>query len=239
MLKSDYDTLMKKSKELAVVQSAESIIGWDMETMMPPKAIKLRSEQFSLLSTIEHKMSTDQEIGSSLAEIVSHKDYAKLTEEQERNIYLIKKRYDEQTKLPEQLVAAIAKQQALTIDIWKKAKAAKRYAMFQPELEKLFELEKKAAEILKDVKKTKTPYDALIDIYEPKMTAADITKIFDQLKAGLVTLIQKCETAPKRPDMRILKHKVPTETQRNIAKELAQFVGYDVTSKEAGGRIEG
>ena len=237
-LKSDYDTLMKKSKELAVLQSAESIIGWDMETMMPPKAIKLRSEQFSLLSTIEHKMSTDPEIGSSLAEIVSHKDYAKLTEEQKRNIYLIKKRYDEQTKLPEQLVAAIAKQQALTIDIWKKAKAAKRFAMFQPELEKLFDLEKKAAEILKGVKKTKTSYDALIDIYEPKMTAADITKIFDELKAGLVTLIRKCETAPKQPDMRILKHKVPTETQRKIAKELAHFVGYDVTSKEAGGRID-
>src|SRR4030067_3394282 len=176
-LKSDYATLMKNSQEPPILQCAESISGWDMETMMPPKAIKLRSEQFSLLSTIEHKMSTDPEIGSSLAKIASHKDYAKLTEEQKRNIYLIKKRYDEQTKLPEQLVAAIAKQQALTIDIWKKAKAAKRYAMFQPELEQLFDLEKKAAEILKDVKKTNTSYDALIDIYEPKITPADITNI--------------------------------------------------------------
>ena len=236
--KANYETLMKKSKELAVLQSAESIIGWDMETMMPPKAIALRSEQFSLLSTIEHKMSTEPEIGNLLDKIMHHRDYSKLNEPQKRNVYLIKKHYDEQTKLPEQLVAQIAKQQALTIDIWKKAKAAKNYAMFRPELEKMVELEKKAADILKQVKKTKTPYDALIDIYEPKMTTANITKIFDQLRVGLVSLIKKCENASKQPDMSILKRKVPVETQRKISKDLVQFVGYDVTSKEAGGRID-
>ena len=108
--KANYETLMKKSKELAVLQSAESIIGWDMETMMPPKAIALRSEQFSLLSTIEHKMSTEPEIGNLLGKIMHHRDYSQLKEPQKRNVYLIKKHYDEQTKLPEQLVAQIAKQ---------------------------------------------------------------------------------------------------------------------------------
>jgi carboxypeptidase Taq len=237
-LKSYYDMLMRKSKDLAVLQSTESIMGWDMETMMPPKAIKLRSEEFSLLSTIDHRMSTDPETGSLLKKTTHAPGYGKMTEEEKRNVYLIKKRYDEQTKLPEELVAAIAKQQALTVDIWKKAKAAKKYAMFRPELEKMFELEKKAASILKKVKKTKTPYDALIDIYEPKMTTANITKIFDELKAGLVSLIKKCEDAPKQPDISVLNRKIPIETQRKIAKELAQFVGYDVTSKKAGGRID-
>ena len=237
-LSTSYKKLMERVKDLTILQSAESIVGWDMETMMPPKGINLKSQQFALLSTIEHKMITDPEIGSLLGKITRKREYDKLDSVQKRNVYLIKKRYDEQTKLPEKLVAEIAKQSALTTDIWKKAKAAKNYPMFRPELEKLIELQKKAANILMDVKKTATPYDALIDMHEPNMTAKTITKIFNELREGLVSLLKKCETAPKQPDPNILKRRIPVDTQRKIAKALAEFVTYDVTSKQSGGRID-
>jgi carboxypeptidase Taq len=235
---SSYKKLTEKVKDLLTLQSAISIIHWDMETMMPPKAITLRSQQLALLSRIEHRMSTDPEIGKLLEEIMRPLEYEKLDVVQKRNVYLIKKQYDEQTKLPEELVAEIAKQQAITVDVWKKAKAAKNFAMFKPELEKLVELEKKAAEILMKVKETATPYDALIDIFEPKMTTKTITKVFNELREGLVSLLKKCESAPKQPDISILKRKVPIHLQRKIAKALAEVVGYDIESREAGGRID-
>ncbi|MEM2119341.1 MAG: hypothetical protein QW840_04385, partial [Candidatus Bathyarchaeia archaeon] len=237
-LLSNYGKLMEKFKEITIVQTIESIVHWDMETMMPPKAINLRSNQLALLSRIAHKMSTDEEIGKLLNAIEKHPEYEELDAIQKRNVYLIRKNYDEQTKLPEELVAETAKQQAITVDVWKKAKAAKNFAMFKPELEKLLELRKKAAEILMKVKQTKTPYDALIDIFEPKMTAEEISPIFDQLKSGLVKLLEKCENSPKQPDMGILKIKVPIDIQRKIAVLLAETVGYDVTSKNAGGRVD-
>jgi len=233
-----YKKLMEKVKDLYVFRSAESVVHWDMETMMPPKGINLRSQQLAILSRIEHKMSTDPEIGKLLEEILRHPEYDKLDAAQKRNVYLIKKDYDEQTKLPEELVAEIAKQKAMTVDIWKKAKASKNFAMFKPELEKLVELQKKAAEILMEVKETETPYDALIDIYEPKMTAKTIAKVFDKLREGLVSILIKCEAAQKQPDMRILRRKVPIDVQRQIAKALSEAVGYDVKSREAGGRID-
>jgi carboxypeptidase Taq len=229
---------MNKAKDLAIFQSTEALVHWDMETMMPPKAIKLRSQQLALLSRIEHKMSTDPEIGTLLEEIMRRPGYDKLDYVQKRNVYLIKKQYDEQTKLPEELVAETAKQQAITVDVWKKAKAAKNFSMFKPELEKLVELKQKAAEILMEVKETATPYDALIDIFEPKMTAKTITKVFDELRTGLVSLLKKCENATKQPDTSVLKRKVPIDIQQKISKALAEFVEYDVESKEAGGRID-
>ncbi len=237
-LLSNYKKLMEKVKDLLVLQSAESIVNWDMETMMPPKAIKLRSLQLALLSRIEHKISIDPEIGVLLENIMRNPEYGKLSEIQKRNVYLVKKNYDEQTKLPEELVAEIAKQRAITVDIWKKAKAAKNFVMFKPELEKLVELQKKAAEILMKVKETTTPYDALIDIFEPKMTAQTITKVFDELRKGLVSILKKCETASKQPDTSILQRKIPLNTQRQIAKTLAEVVEYDVASKDSGGRID-
>jgi len=235
---SNFNRLMDKTKDLLIFESATSIIHWDMETMMPPKAIQLRSQQLALLSRIEHKMITDPEIGSLLEKIVRHPKYDKLEEIQKRNLYLIKKNYDEQTKLPEELVAEIAKQRAITTDIWKKAKAARDFSMFKPELEKLVELQKKAAAILMKVKETKTPYDALVDIFEPKMTAKTISEVFDELRKGLVSILKKCEAAPKQPDISILKCRLPVDAQRQIAKALAESVEYDVTSKQAGGRID-
>jgi carboxypeptidase Taq len=187
---------------------------------------------------MQHKMETDPEIGILLNAIEHHGDYDKLDTVQRRNVYLIRKNYDEQTKLPEELVKEMAKQNAIAVSTWKKAKAAKNFAMFRPELEKNVDLSKKAAEILMKVKNTATPYDALIDIFEPKMTTKEITRVFNELREGLVALLRKCENPSKQPDTDILTRRIPVDTQRKIAIALAETVQYDVTSKNAGGRID-
>jgi carboxypeptidase Taq len=238
MLRPIYDKLMEKAKEITTLESIGGIMAWDMETKMPPKGIVLRSQQLAMLSQIGHKMSTDPEIGTLLGKIKKHPKYDTLDATQKRNAYLIKKNYEEQTKLPEKLVVETARQQAITVDTWKKAKAAKDFPKFKPELEKLTNLRKEAAEILMKVKETATPYDALIDIFEPKTTAEVITKIFNELKKGLISIIKKCETASKQPDISFLKRKVPIDVQRKISNSLVQFIGYDVESKKAGGRID-
>ena len=190
-----YKKLLAKTKDLIILQSAESIIHWDMETMMPPKAVELRSQQLALLSRISHKMSTDPEIGKLLKQVTANPDYDTFSQTEKRNIYLIKKNYEEQTALPEKLVSEITRQQAVTVNTWKKAKKAKKFALLKPELEKLVSLKKQEAEILMKVKQTATPYDALIDGNEPKMTAAQIAPIFTQLQQGLKQLL---EQNPKR-----------------------------------------
>jgi carboxypeptidase Taq len=237
-LRQDYSKIMQKTKDLVIISSVDSIVNWDMETKMPPKGINLRSLQLGMLGQIEHKLSTDPEIGQLLGRIKNHPDYESLTEIEKRNVHLIKKNYDEMIKLPEELVVEIAKQATIAVGTWKKAKAAKNYTMFKPELEKLFELKKKAAEILMGVKGTPTPYDALIDMHEPAMTSEKITKIFDELRAGLIQIIKKCASSPKQPDESFLKRKVQVSVQQKIADSLVKVISYDVDSPNAGGRID-
>jgi carboxypeptidase Taq len=237
-INADYKKLLAKTKDLIILQSAEAIIHWDMETKMPPKAVEQRSQQLALLSRISHKMSTAPEIGQLLNAILTNSQHDALSEVEKRNVYLIKKNYDEQTALPEKLVAEIAKQQALTVNTWKKAKKAKTYATLKPELEKLVALNKQAAQILMKVKETATPYDALIDSYEPKMTADTITATFNQLQTGLAKLLKKIQAAQNQPDTEILSVRIPVEKQRKVSQALAQALGYDVTSTSAGGRID-
>ncbi len=235
---SDYEKLLAKFKQILILQSTKSIVEWDMETKMPPRGIGLRSQQLALLSQVEHRMITDPEIGVLLEGIKNHPGYEAMDELQKRNVYLARKQYDEQTKLPETLVVETARQQAIAIDTWKKAKLAKDFSMFKPELEKLFDLKRKAAEILMEVKKTANPYDALVDIFEPKMSSDLIASIFNELRIGLSSVLDKCLSARRQPDPSILKRKVPIDVQREISNSLARLIGYDVESKNAGGRID-
>lgn len=237
-LRLSYEKLVAKYKDLMILRSAESIVDWDMETKMPPRGIVLRSQQLAMLTQIEHKISTDPEIGTLLKKVERNSRYENLNQFQKRNVHLIRKNYDEQTKLPEKLVVEIERQRAITIDVWKKAKSAKNFPMFKPELEKLYALRKQAAEILMKVKNTKSSYDALIDTFEPKMTSHMIAKTFDKLRTGLISILKKCESASRQPDPTILRRKIPINVQREISNSLAEFIGYDVQSKNAGGRID-
>ena len=221
-IRSACKRLLSRTKDLIMLSSAQSVIHWDMETMMPPIAVEQRSQQLALLSRISHKMSTAPETGKILNAILTNPNYDALGEVEKRNVHLIKKNYDEQTALPEKLVAELAKQQAITVNTWKKAKKAKKFPTLKPELEKLVALSKEAAQILIQVKETATAYDALLDTYEPKMTVDMVESTFNKLQKGLATLLEKIQNIPNQPETSILRIHVPVEKQRKIAQALTK-----------------
>jgi len=236
-LKENYDRLLEQSKELAVVQSAGAILQWDMETKMPPKGVELKSQQLAFLQKIAHQMLTSQEAGKVLDAIQKDSEYDSLDQVQKRNVYLARKAYDEATKLPEALVVDIVKQQTVGVNVWKKAKAAKDWKLFMPELVKIKDLTEKKAELLMDIKGAKTPYDALIDDFEPKMTADNITRIFDGMRKGLTKVMDKV-LEHQDVDTGFLTRPVPVPVQERIGEQMADFILYDIKSENAGGRID-
>jgi carboxypeptidase Taq len=233
-----YMELLKRSRDSIVLGTAQSVIHWDMETVMPPSAVEQRGLQLELLSRIGHQMSTNPKIGKLLQQIQTGSEYATLGEVERRNVYLINRGYLEQTSLPEKLVAKIAKQETVTVNTWKRAKAKKEYNLVKNELKKLFELSLQAAEILMDVKQVKTPYEALIDQFEPQMTVQKITETFDKLQAGLCPLLNKTQEPKKGSNWKVLYQLVPVEVQRQISQLITQAFGYDTASPAAKGRID-
>ena len=237
-LLSDYSLLMEREKQAIILDSARSMLDWDMETMMPPRGITLRSLQLAQVTQVLHRMATDPEVGRLLKAVRESPEYDSLTPLQKRNVHLAKRRYDEAVCLPEELVVETARQEAVTTDVWKKAKAAKDFSIFEPELEKLVELKRRAAELLRDAKGVPTPYDALIDTFEPGITSAMIADLFSGLRQNLVSILQRCLSSFQPVDMTLLHRKVPIEIQRKISTAVTDFLGYDVTTKTAGGRID-
>ncbi len=230
-----YEKLMTRIRELTLVATARNQIHWDLETYMPPKGVHLRSEQISYLSRIAHEMLVAPETGELISEA---EKTSGLDEVQKRNIYLARLEYDQQTKVPSELVAKIARQQALSVETWKKAKAAKDWKRFEPELEKMVSLERERHGYMLDVKGVSNIYDSMLDDFERGMTQDDIDKVFSELKDGLVPLVKKCVEATSDFDGEFKRRPVLVATQRKIAKDLAEVIQYDISSEEAGGRID-
>ena len=63
---SDYDEFISRVKELSLIGSLAGLMGWDQETMMPPKGGQLRSDMMAFLSKQSHKRMTDPEMGKLL-----------------------------------------------------------------------------------------------------------------------------------------------------------------------------
>ncbi len=183
-------------------------------------------------------MGTDPQIGKLLSKIQASPEYQALGHVEKRNLYLINKSYQEQTALPEKLVADLAMQEALTVNTWKKAKAKKDFNFYKADLQKLLDLNKQVAEILMKVKHTKSPYEALLDNFEPQMPAETITAIFSQLLSGLMPLIAKIESCQTKPNTQILSQPVPVEDQRKITQLITQTLGFDTASSTGGGRVD-
>lgn len=231
-----YIKLLERSKELVLLQTAAGVIGWDLETYMPPQGLMLRSEQLGILRKLAHRMITDSEIGKLLDAAEKNSDI--LNESQRRNLYLFRRNYDAQTKIPEELVGKMAKQRAISVETWKKAKSANDWKMFQPELEKMLELSRQYNEILAEVREIPILYDAMLDQFERGMRSVEVSKIFGELRDKLVPLTARCAEASTGIDTSFLDKTVPVETQRKIATDLATIVNYDTVSDKAGGRID-
>jgi len=219
-----YEKLLAKWKDIVILNNALATIYWDMETYMPEKAIEQKSEEIAMLSGIIHDKNVDAEIGLLLQEIKAHKNYEKLSPEQKRNIYLIQRSYDQNTKIPKDFVVTFAKQSALSVEIWKKAKAESNYELFKPELAKIIELVKQQAHYLDP---NKDPLDVLIDLNEPGFTSEVIDELFSELRDGLVPLIKKCVESPKQPDYSLVERECPLDIQKQLSNDITELIKYD------------
>ena len=127
----------------------------------------------------------------------SNRDYREARREYRENVREARRDYredvrearrdfDRATKLPAEFVREQAAQASAGYHAWAKARAASDFASYVPVLEKNLELAKREAVYLGWGDR---PYDYMIDRHDPGMSAAVITKLFAELKTGLVPLV--------------------------------------------------
>ena len=131
-LMNAYDSLAQRSRELATFNSTASVLAWDQETYMPPKASAYRAEQLGQLAGLSHRLATAPEVGNWLKACEDTMPVCADDSECElrnANVREWRRDYDRATKLPSRLVEDIARTTSLAREHWAKARVAS--SMFQ------------------------------------------------------------------------------------------------------------
>jgi carboxypeptidase Taq len=225
-----YTELCELLRQSATLGAVSQLLNWDQETYMPHAAAANRAEQQSIMAAITHQRKTDPRVGELLAACEADTSLTKPGTETAANLREIRRDYDLATKLPNELVAELAKVGSQAQEVWKEARQKSDFAMFAPWLEKMYALTRRKAECygVPSGGSGGELYDALLNEYEPGMTAREIEKIFTPLRSRLTDLIAKVGQSKTKVSSKCLEVKVEEADQHKFGMVVLKHMGFDL-----------
>jgi carboxypeptidase Taq len=222
-----YKKLSERSREVHLVRSTASLLEWDLETYIPPNAAAFRAEQLSYLGTKAHALFTKPIVGHWIKEA---EDFGFPAESLEAaNVREWRRTYDRAVKIPNSLVEKFEKARILAYDAWIGARAESNFPKFRPHLEKIITLVRKKIDRWGF---EESPYDALLEDYEPGIRASQLKPVFAELRDALKDILAKASASGVSEEF--LDGHYPISGQQALSKEIAEAFGYDFRS----GRID-
>jgi carboxypeptidase Taq len=223
--------IQKLRNELVILSkygSALGVLGWDQEVNLPKKGHQFRGDVNALLSADLHRRVTSKEFVNLVKTLHEKENFEKLSEDEQVIVRETWRDVEKSLKIPTQMVEEMAKLTTDAFAAWADAREKSDFKIYQPYLEKIVEMCKKQAEL---IGYKESPYDALLDDFEPGLTAARVETIFTPLAKELAVLVKKVKDKPK---IELPKAKYPIDIQVKMNHEIAAALGYDLDA----GRID-
>ena len=211
-------------KEITLLESVQGVLGWDEQVMLPPKGADWRGSQGALLARLVHERLTDPR----LWELIQSAESNAVLETSRANVREMKRRVARARRIPGRLVEELARATSRGVHIWQEARSRGDFAKFLPELETIVRLKQEEATC---AGYEQSPYDALLDEYEPGCRSSEIDSIFDKLEPKLALLIRE---AQGRPQGLAPTGNYPEELQKKLGLEVSHAIGFD----SQGGRLD-
>jgi len=219
-----YAALEARFARIGAVRDAAAVLHWDAATLMPAGGAEARAEQLATLRVIEHEMLTDAAMPDLFAGAAAQND---LGDWQRANLAEMRRLWLHATAVPGDLVAALSKACSAAEMRWREARPANDFAAMLPDLKRVLALVRETA-AAKAARFGKSPYEALLDEYEPGGSTAAIDLLFDDLAQRLPALIERAlDRQASRPAPLPLQGPFPVEAQRRLAVALMRHLGFD------------
>jgi carboxypeptidase Taq len=216
-----YERLKARFARIGAVNEAAGMLHWDASAMMPPGGAAARGEQLAALAGLAHELLTDPRTAEDLAVAQAEGDW------DAANLALMRRAHRRATALPTDLVEAVTRGNSACEKVWREAKATSDFALVAPYLTEVAKLQRETAQAL-GAALGLAPYDALMDGYQPGITAADVEPVFAAYEAWLREALPRAEAIQARQPAPIpLTGRFPVAAQRALCRAMAERVGLD------------
>ena len=225
------EPLTTRLLEIQRINSAASVLSWDQETYMPAGGGEARAEQIAVLQGLAHQKLVSSDIQQLLSQWIdpatglaadpSHETWDEPSRSLLREVW---RDFSRAKKLPSDFVVKLSRECSLAQQVWTEAKERNNFVMFLPNLRTVLQLKREEAEYLGY---HGSPYNALLDVYEPGATIAGLQPVFAALKARLVPLLKRITESRVQIDDGILHYAYDQARQLEFGRLVLTAMGYD------------
>lgn len=224
-----YKRLVKRFRQIALLQGTAHLLEWDQETSLPPRGTRHRAEQIGQLYGLIHKLATSEDLDGWLKQC--EEEDADPESKGAANVRSWRRDFDRQARLPRKLVERFRRLGSLARESWVEARLKKNFALFEPHLTALLDL---AFQMAEHWGYEETPYNAFLEEYEPGLRAKQLEALFPDLEGGIRELLGPAVARTHQVPAGLLKGDYPVAQQQQFNARIARAVGFDFQA----GRID-
>jgi carboxypeptidase Taq len=223
-----YAKLDALGHRLEALDHALSILGADEATHMAVGGGGKRAEAMATLSGMYHAEAS----APAVAECIEAAKAEPLSEDQQLALGEFERNYRNLTCLPTEFVERRTTATMRSEQLWRELRPTGDWDTFLPAIEGVVALVREEAQLRADASGL-SPYDALMDQYDPGNRTADLDATFGDLKAFLKDFVPEALAAQERRlaerPRKSLNPPYPNEKQRELGLAAMRAVGFDFT----------
>ncbi|RLF91460.1 carboxypeptidase M32 [Thermococci archaeon] len=184
--------ILAKYRRIWAISHAQSVLSWDLEVNMPKEGIMERSVAQGELSVLSQELL----LRPDFVELVEKAKDQELNEYERGVVRVLDSSIRITKSFPPEFLREVSEVTAQATKAWEEAKAKDDFSKFEPWLDKIIDLAKRAADYLGYEEE---PYDALLDLYEEGLRTKDVIRMFDKIEKDLKPLLDKILEEGKVP----------------------------------------
>ena len=216
------ETLAAHVAEINDLLTTLNLLTWDARVVMPPGGSATRGKQMATLGKLARERLLSAELRRALEEAEGLEGTGELESRAVQQVRAAVERFE---RIPASLVQALAEHKSAAQEAWEEAREEDSFERFVPALTHMLSLNRELADA---IGYDGHPYDALLGLYEPGMTSADLEALFGRLRGGILPLLENIVSHGQDPEWRFLTRDYPLEGQREVTLHFAERLGYDL-----------
>ena len=221
---SAYTRLRARQDRIGTLDEASAVLNWDASATMPPGGGAARGDQLAVLAGLGHELLTAPGFADDLRDAEAEDG---LDEWDAATLRLLRHDHTRATALPQDLIEAQVRANSACEKTWREARAASDFGRVAPALAEVVRLTREGAARRGDALGM-TPYDALMDGFQPGIGAADVAPIFARYEAWLRDALPRAEARQAAAGAPVaLSGPFPADVQEALCRRLSERAGLD------------
>jgi carboxypeptidase Taq len=218
----DYDALTALNLRLHRLQHLSSIVSWDQASVMPPKGNHARAAALAELAAWMHSLQTDPALPAQIERATQEP----LDEAQRANLREIRRAWAQANALPASLVERRQLATSRCEHAWRQQRPANDWRGFLENFKEVLAVGREEAQRLSDHTGL-SPYEALMDRFEPGMTCATVDQVFGSVRKWLPELITRVMARQAQQPVVRPAGPFPIQRQREVCEQAMRLLGFD------------